>query len=418
MTTSGNLLKAAAELERRRRAAPNWFETAARPSQRPPADDWIIWLILAGRGFGKTRTVVEWGHEQAKAMPGSYGSIVASTAADARDVLVEGESGFLNAIPAVWRPRFEPSKRRLLWPNGSRATLFSADEPRRLRGPQSHWAIADELAAWRYPETLDMLLMGLRLGQRPRVAIATTPRPTPVIRKLTSDPTCHVTRGTTYENRENLAPSFFDQVIRRYEGTRLGRQELNAELLEDVEGALWSLDMIDRWRVLEAPPLVRVAVGVDPKASVEADSETGIVAAGLGANGHFYILEDASLNGSPEQWGRAVVNAYTGHKADRIVPEVNQGGDMVVSVLRAVNANASIRPVHASRGKLTRAEPVAALYEQGKVHHVGAFTKLEDQMTTWVPGMPSPDRMDALVWALTDLMGGGLVETLANPFYD
>jgi phage terminase large subunit-like protein len=356
--------------------------------------------------------------------PGSRGHVVGRTAADVRDVLVEGESGFLHALADEKRPRYEPSKRLLTWPNGSRATLFSADEAGALRGPQCHWALADEVAAWkgankeRVPEAWSNLLMGLRLGQAPRLAVATTPKPVPIIRDLVSDATCHVTRGSTYDNRANLAPTFFQSIITRYEGTRLGRQELNAELLEDVEGALWSLGMIDRWRVLEAPPLVRVAVGVDPKASVEADSETGIVAAGLGADGHFYILEDASLNSSPEQWGRAVVNAYTCHKADRIVPEVNQGGDMVVSVLRAVNANASIRPVHASRGKLTRAEPVAALYEQGKVHHVGAFAKLEDQMTTWVPGMPSPDRMDALVWALTDLMGGGLVGTLANPFYD
>ena len=417
-TNSGPLLQAAAELELRRRRVPSWFETHARANQRPPAGDWIIWLILAGRGFGKTRTIVEWAHEQAKAMPGSFGSVVAATSADVRDVLVEGESGFLNALPVVWRPRFEPSKRRLTWPNGSRATLFSADEPDRLRGPQSHWAIADELAAWRYPDTWNMLMMGLRLGNLPRVAVATTPRPTKLIAGLVRDPTCHVTRGTTYDNRANLAPSFFQSIISRYEGTRLGRQELNAELLEDVEGALWTLAMIDTHRVTAAPAIRRMVVGVDPKASVEADSETGIIVAGLGMDGQYYIFDDASLNGTPEQWGRAVVDAYQRHKADRIVPEVNQGGDMVSSVLRAVDAHVAIRPVHASRGKVTRAEPVAALYEQGKVHHVGGFARLEDQMTQWVPGMASPDRMDALVWALTDLMGGATVEYMPNPFYD
>jgi predicted phage terminase large subunit-like protein len=263
-----------------------------------------------------------------------------------------------------------------------------------------------------------MLLMGLRLGRLPQIAVATTPRPAPIIRELVADPTCIVTRGSTYENKANLAPSFLRQIVSRYEGTRLGRQELNAELLEDVEGALWTLAMIEAQRVKEAPAMRRIVVGVDPKASVEADSETGNVVAGLGVDGEYYILEDASLNGTPEQWGRAVVDAYQRHRADRIVPEVNQGGDMVSSVLRAVDARVAIRPVHASRGKVTRAEPIAALYEQGKVHHVGGFAKLEDQMTQWVPGMASPDRMDALVWALTDLMGGASVESMPNPFYD
>ena len=409
---------AAAELElRRRHAPPPAFWPGARPNQIPPTGAWRIWLILAGRGFGKTRTIIEWAHHQAMTQPGSRGSIVGATVDDARDILVDGESGFLNAIAEANRPVHEASKRRLTWPNGSVATLFSADKPERLRGKQCHWAISDELAAWRYPEAWDQLLLGLRLGQDPRVAIATTPRPTKLIRDLLKDPTCHVTRGTTYDNRANLAPAFFEQVIRRYEGSRLGRQELNAEILDDIEGALWTYAMMDAARVSEAPELVRIVVGVDPKTSSEADSETGIIVAGTGTDDQFYILEDCSVNDSPEAWARRVVGAYSRHKADRIIAEANQGGDMVTSVLRTVDRNISITPVWASRGKQTRAEPIAALYEQGRVHHVGALAQLEDQMCTWVPGAPSPDRMDALVWAVTALMGSTPAEVIDNPFY-
>jgi len=409
---------AAAELElRRRRALPPVFWADARPNQRPPDGAWRIWLILAGRGFGKTRTIVEWAHWQAMLNKRSRGSIVGATVDDARDILVDGESGFLNAIPEAQRPIHEASKRRLTWPNGSVATLFSADKPERLRGKQCHWAIADELAAWRYPAAWDQLLFGLRLGQDPRVAIATTPRPTKLIRGLISDSTCHVTRGTTYENRANLAPAFFEQVIKRYEGSRLGRQELNAEILDDIEGALWTYAMMDAARVEVAPEMVRIVVGVDPKTSSEADSETGIIVAGQGIDGDYYNLEDCSINASPETWARRVVDAYTRHQADRIVAEANQGGDMVTSVLRTVERNISITPVWASRGKQTRAEPIAALYEQGRVHHVGAFAALEDQLCTWVPGDKSPDRLDAMVWAITALMGNTAAEVIENPFY-
>lgn len=400
-------LKAQAELElrnRRRAQEPTWFETEARPNQRPPEGDWRIWLLLAGRGFGKTRTINEWALWQARTLPGSRGAIIAATAADARDVIVEGVSGILTVAREHERPHYKPSKRRLTWPNGTVATLFSAEEPNRLRGPQFHWAIGDEVAAWKYPEALDMLMFGLRLGDDPRCALATTPRPTKQIRELIADPTTHVTRGSTYENKANLAPQFFAQIIAKYEGTRLGRQELNAELLDDVEGALWTLALIEAHRVTKHPPLTRVVVGVDPKASVLADSETGIVVAGLGVDGHAYVLDDASLNDTPERWASQVVSAYHRHKADRIVPEVNQGGDMVAATLRAIDPTVPVRPVHASRGKVTRAEPVVTLYEQGRVHHVGVFAKLEDQMCSWVPGEASPDRMDALVWAITELM--------------
>lgn len=386
----------------------------ARPNQRPPLGEWRIWLLLAGRGFGKTRTIKEWADHRAKAQAGSRGAIVGATAADVRDILVDGPSGFLAGDNP---PHYEPSKRRLTWPNGSTALLMSADEPERFRGPQYHWAIADELAAWRRPESWDLLMMGLRLGSDPRIAVATTPKPTPIIRALLKDPTCHVTRGSTYDNRANLAPAFFSQIINRYEGTRLGRQELNAEVLDDVEGALWTYAMLDRNRVRESPELVRVVVGVDPKASAEADSETGIIVAGMGADGHGYIIGDSSINETPEQWARAVVGAYRTHRADRIIAEANQGGDMVTSVLRTVDKHLSITPVWASRGKQTRAEPIASLYEQGRVHHVGAFPALEEQMCNWVPGMPSPDRMDALVWALTALFERGEAAISENPFY-
>lgn len=337
-------------------------------------------------------------------MRGSIGHIVASTAADARDVLVEGPSGFLS-LPKP--PTYEPSKRRLTWPNGSRALLFSADEPNRLRGPQCHWAIADELASWRYPDAYDQLMFGLRLGNQPRIAIATTPRPTRIIRDLLNDETCVVTRGSTYANRSNLATAFFEQIIKRYEGTRLGRQELNAEVLDDVPGALWTRNIIDDHRVRKANDLVRVVVAIDPAAtSGEEADETGIVAAGLGWDGHYYVLDDRSQRATPDGWARAAVQLYHAVGADRIVAETNNGGDMVELTVRTVDKSIAYRGVHASRGKRTRAEPVAALYEQGKVHHVGSLPALEDQMCTWQPGVDdtSPDRMDALVWSITELM--------------
>jgi phage terminase large subunit-like protein len=395
-----------------------WLSTA-RPSQLPPPGDWVIWLILAGRGFGKTRCITEWARMQAQAQPGSRGAIVGATAADTRDVLIEGASGIMAISPDNFRPQYESSKRRLTWPNGSVATLFSADEPNRLRGPQQHWAICDELAAWRYPETWDMLMFGLRLGQTPRVAVATTPRPIPIIKQLIKDPTAVIVRGSTYENRDNLAPSFFQQVVSRYENTRLGRQELNAEILEDVPGALWTRAIIDDHRVTRAPDLVRVVVGVDPAAST---GETGIVVAGRGADGHAYLLEDLTTAGSPDTWGRQVVTAYHKYQADRAAVEANNGGDMVISTIQVVDKTVATKKLWASRGKATRAEPVAALYEQGKVHHVGMFAGLEDEYCTWVSGegMDSPNRLDAAVWALTELMllDRGPVEfNESNPFY-
>ena len=315
------------------------------------------------------------------------------------------------------RPRYEPSKRRLTWPNGAIATLYSADEPERLRGPQHDAAWCDELASWRYPEAWDMLMFGLRLGTDPRVVVTTTPRPTKLVRALAADRTVAMTRGATYENRANLAPDFIDQIVRKYEGTRLGRQEIEAELLDDVPGGLVE-PRRDRGgsRRQRARAWCRIVVAIDPAAtSGENADETGIIVAGKDGHGHGWVLADLSGRYAPTEWAKAAIAAYRAHSADRIVAEVNNGGEMVEATLRVIDPNVAFAAVHASRGKIIRAEPVAALYEQGRVHHLGAFAQLEDQMcslsragTRTRPDRAagySPDRVDALVWALTDLAG-------------
>jgi phage terminase large subunit-like protein len=387
----------------------------ARPNQLPPDGDWRVWLLLAGRGFGKTRTGAEMMRARAVARTARRLALVAPTAGDARDVMVEGESGILAISPPWERPRYEPSKRRLTWPNGATATLFSADEPERLRGPQHDAAWCDELTSWRYPEAWDMLMFGLRLGSDPRVVVTTTPRPTKLLRELILDPSVLVTRGTTYENRSNLASGFLEQIIQKYQGTRLGRQELDAELLEDAPDALWTRGIIEGTRARSAPPLIRVVVAIDPAVSAtdEAD-ETGIIVAGKDGHGHGWVLADTSGRYRPIEWARTAILAYRAHSADRIVAEVNNGGDMVEATLRTIEPNVPFTAVRASRGKITRAEPIAALYEQGRVHHLGAFPQLEDQMCAFVADArgnlkisstsSSPDRVDALVWALTDLL--------------
>lgn len=389
----------------------------ARPNQLAPAGAWRYWLLLAGRGFGKTRCGAEYVRARVESGKSGRFALVAPTAADVRDVMVEGESGILACSPPWFKPTYKPSLRRLEWPNGAIATTYSADEPDRLRGPQHDDAWADELAAWRYAEAWDQLMFGLRLGDDPRAVVTTTPRPTPQVKELVADPHTVLTRGSTYENRGNLAPAFLSKIISKYEGTRLGRQELNAEILEDAEGALWRRTMIEALRVRLLPPLRRSVVAIDPAVSTNADSaETGIVLAGVGdcrCKGkpelHGFVIDDLSGLFSPDGWTRRAVGAYQMQRADRIVAEVNNGGALVESVLRTVDRTIAYRAVHASQGKRTRAEPVAALYEQGKVHHIGAFPKLEDQLCSWEPlsGQPSPDRLDALVWALTDLMLGG-----------
>lgn len=379
------------------------WEFWARPEQIAPDGDWPIWLVKAGRGWGKTRVGAEWVRGQ-KEKVGRI-ALIGPTAADVRDVMVDGDSGIISISPPWDRPEYQPSKRRVVWQNGSVAYMYSADEPERLRGPQHGAAWCDEIGSWRYPDTWDMMMFGLRLGKNPKVVATTTPRPTPLMKQIQQTPGVIVTRGSTYDNRANLAESFFKSIITKYEGTRLGRQELEGHDLDDNPGALWNREVIDSARVRKHMDLTRVVVSIDPAVtSGEESDETGIVVAGRDEFGHAYVIEDCSVKGTPDEWGRAAVEAMKRHQADRIVAEVNQGGDMVKYVLETIDKNIPLKMVRASRGKVARAEPISALYEQGKVHHVGAFHKLEDQMCTWEPGMPSPDRMDALVWALTELM--------------
>lgn len=404
----------------------------ARPEQRPPSTDkpWQFWLYLAGRGAGKTRSGAEWIREQVKHGARHIG-FIAPTAADVRDVMIEGSSGLLSVCwekdidvngNVIGRPEYEPSKRhRLTWANGAVAHGYSAEEPDRLRGPQHDRLWCDELAAWQYAqETWDMAMFGLRLGSNPQAMISTTPRPIPVIRELIKSPNTVVTRSTTYANRANLAASFISTIISKYEGTRLGRQELMGEILEEVEGALWTRATIETALLKDhrAPDFKRIVVAIDPAITENPTSNlTGIVAAGLGSDDHGYVLKDASGRYSPDAWARVAIDIYDDLKADRIVAEGNQGGDMVRHTLQTVRPNIPITIVHASRSKQARAEPVAALYEQNRVHHVEPFPEMEDQMCTWEPlsGDPSPDRLDALVWAMTNLMLGAQVIPFVSP---
>lgn len=396
----------------------DWYGVYARPAQQIPPGDWQTWIVNAGRGFGKTRTGAEFVRRMVESGQWKRVALVAETAADARDVMIEGESGLMAISPPWFYPHYEPSKRRVTWPNGAIATTYEARQYDRLRGPQHHGAWVDELAKMRYAnETWDMLQFGLRLGQKPRVVVTTTPRAVKLIKTLMADASTVVTGGSSYDNRANLAPSFFGKIITKYEGTRLGAQEIHAKILEDAPGALWKRDRLDALRVVKFPDLVRIVVAVDPAASSDEDAaETGIIVAGLGVDGHGYVLDDMSLQGSPNEWGSEAVAAYHKFKADRIIGESNNGGEMVEYVIRTIDSKVSYKAVHASRGKLTRAEPIASLDEQGKIHHVGTFADLEDQQCSWVPGMKSPDRMDARVWAFTELMldGGTTWQSVSN----
>ena len=387
----------------------------SRPDQRPPPGTWNTWLLLAGRGYGKTRTGAETVRDWVETQGARRLALVARTAADARDVMVEGESGLLAISPPWNRPLYEPSKRRLTWPNGALATLFSAEKPDMLRGPQYDRAWCDELAAWKYAETWDQLQFGLRLGDNPQVVVTTTPRPTPLVRELVADPTTHVTRGSTYANTDNLAPRFVERLLQKYDGTRLGRQEIGGEILTDVPGALWKRGWIEarRCRFGEAlPAMRRIVVAVDPAVSTNPKSnETGIVIVGLGVDELGYLLDDLSGVYTPGEWGLKVLGAFELWKANLVVAEVNNGGALVeaniVATARALKKpSPPYKGVHASRGKQTRAEPVTTLYEQGRVRHAGAFPGLEDQLCTWDQNEEpeSPDRLDALVWGLTELM--------------
>ena len=384
--------------------------------QLPPPGDWRIWLMMAGRGFGKTRAGAEWIRSLAERDGSLRIALVAATRDEARAVMVEGESGLLNLGGRAARPRFEPSRGRLIWRSGAEARLYSGENPEGLRGPQHHVAWCDELAKWAHPEQAwNNLMMGLRLGLAPRVLVTTTPRPIPLLRRMieSKPQDMVVTGGRTSENLM-LSPRFRQAMADTYGGTRLGRQELDGELIAEVEGALWSRALIERCRVSDIAPLRRVVVGVDPPAGTGAAVDAcGIIVAGLGEDGRAYVLEDATVQSlSPEGWAMAVASAARRKGADRVIVETNNGGAMVESVLRAIDATLPIRRVHASRGKIARAEPIAALYEQGKVAHMGALTDLEDQLAGMVTGGGyqgpgrSPDRADALVWALSALMLG------------
>ncbi|MGH2548209.1 MAG: DNA-packaging protein [Thermomicrobiales bacterium] len=414
------------------RAADPWRATA-RPNQIAPPGDWTVWLRMAGRGEGKTRSGAEWVREEVMAGRRRRIALVARTAADARDVMVEGESGILACCERyMFDAVYQPSRRRIVFGNGARAYLYSAEEPNLLRGPQHDGYWADEVAAWARPDAWDQLQFGARLrgplGDGPRGIATTTPRPVAVIRRILARAGVSVSRGSTYDNRAHLAAEFFSEIITQYEGTRIGRQELLGELLDALEGALWNYEQLDGLRVAAAPELVRVVVAIDPPASDgPRAAECGIVAVGLGQDGRGYVLADASRRGSPAAWANAAWDLAESLDADALVFETNQGGEMVAHTLRVARegrAGARSRRligVRASRGKLLRAEPVAALYEQGRVHHVGTFGALEDQLCTYLPeeqarrrrdetgeGQLSPDRLDALVWGLTEVMLQGM----------
>jgi len=389
----------------------DWSGFWARKNQLLPEGAWVLWVILAGRGFGKTRTgaetVRQWVEQGYRRI-----HLVGATAADARDVMVQGESGLLSVFPVHQRPLYEPSKRLITFHTGAVAVTFSADEPERLRGPQCEAFWADELAAWRFlQDAWDNLMFGFRLGNDPRGIITTTPKPLKLLKEVIADSNTIVTRGSSYENRSNLAPAFFKAIVKKYEGTRIGRQELMAEILEDVPGALWIRKLIDATRIkmgeIRWDLIVRIVVAIDPAVTAGEDSdETGIIVAGLTRSHHVIIIDDLTCKESPLGWAKIAIAAFKARNADRIVGEVNNGGDLVAANIYGVDPNVPFRAVRASRGKYVRAEPVAALYEQGRVHHAGNFSELEDQMCGFVPGTKekSPDRMDALVWAVTELL--------------
>lgn len=395
----------------------------ARDAQVMPAWAWRIWLLKGGRGVGKTRVGAETTRRKSDTIERIH--LVGRTAADVRDVMIEGDSGLLAISPPWNRPVYRPGKRLIEWPNGSRALCFSADEPNLLRGPQCGFAWADEIAAWRYlDETWSNLMLGLRLGENPQCVATSTPRPVKVIKDLVAKDqrTVHITTESTYANRGNLAEAWFVDVVSTYAGTRLGEQEIEGKVLDDNPNALWSTKTLDNTRVNSLPNggLDKIVVAVDPSvAENESDiakmelnnSECGIVVGGLKGKktdlkSHGYLLDDASLKGSPLEWAEAAVSAYNKFGADEIVAETNNGGALVKALIQTVDPHIKVVMVHASRGKRTRAEPVATMYETGRIHHLGNFPILETQLTEWEPGMRSPDRLDANVWLFTHLMLG------------
>ncbi len=387
------------------------WEYWARPNQLSPKEPWTGWLIEAGRGYGKNRIGAEYLNRAIQEGKYHRVGLIARIVKDVRDVMVEGEAGILPTAHPRWRPIWEPAKRRLTWPNGTHAITYTAEEPDALRGPSHDFVWADEIAAWQYESTWDNAMFGLRLFPAQWLA-TTTPKVVPLIRKLHEQARkpgskIVITHGTTYENLTNLAENFKREVLGRYEGTRLGRQELLAELLVDNPDALWKRTELDTHRVFNAPALKKIVVAIDPSVTAGEDSaECGIVAAGVAENGHGYVIADGSRKETPLGWARHALGLWAGLGANEIIAEKNNGGLMVEQTIRTAAGNMTPRIVlvTATRGKYVRAEPVAALYEQGLVHHVGTLAELEDQLCTWTQGDNSPDRLDALVWALTALM--------------
>jgi len=390
----------------------NWINTA-RSKQLPKSGNWNIWLILAGRGWGKTRTGAHDIINYSLKNPETISAVIAPTFGDLKRVIFEGVSGLIKIIkPELYQggnitKGYNSSSAQINLHNGSKIIGFSATEPDRLRGSQFHRAWCDELASWRYPEAFDQLMFGLRLGDHPQCVITTTPRPTKIIKDLIKRDDVILTTGNTFENEKNLADTALKAFKERYEGTTLGRQELYAEVLEDVEGALWNNRLIDNSRIdkNKIPNMERIVVGIDPATTSNKNSdETGIIIGGR-CNNEYYILDDISGRYTPDEWARKAIEFYYRYNADKIICETNNGGDLVEQIIRNIDNAVSYKKVTATRGKILRAEPISALYEQKKVHHVGYFSELESQMVTYTGDIKqkSPDRLDALVWALTEL---------------
>ena len=386
----------------------SWCKTA-RPKQITPKGEWNVWLILAGRGWGKTRTGAQDVAFYGLTKPNSRIAIVTPTFGDSRDTCIEGVSGLLTCLDPSLIDNWNRSIGELVLKNGTIYKTFSAEQPDRLRGPQFHRAWCDELGSWKNEEAWDQLLFGLRLGEKPQVIITTTPKPTDIIKELVNSKDSLVTRGSTFENQDNLAESAVKKLKEKYEGTRLGRQELFAEILEDVEGALWNRNMISKALLKsteELPTLVRTVVSIDPAVTHNKQSnETGIVVCAKGIDDKFYVLDDVTGKYSPDAWAKMAVETYYKYEADKIIAEVNNGGDLVERVIRTIDTNVSYGSVRATKGKYLRAEPISALYEQQRVRHIKPFQFLEDQMANYNPTTfkGSPDRLDALVWGLTEL---------------
>lgn len=405
----------------------------ARPAQKIPSDPFVIWLILAGRGFGKTRTgaetIIEWQNpsKQTSSPLTVKGftnfALIGQTTADVRDVMLEGDSGILTVSPFYNKPRYIASRRVVEWPNGAQAHLYSGDEPDQLRGPQHMKGWLDELVKFKYAQaTWDMFEFGLRLGQNPQAVVTTTPKPTKLLKSIVADSDTLVTRGSSYDNMGNLSPQFIKRIIKKYEGTKLGEQELYGEILDDYEGALWTIANIEEHRISHAPSCERVVVAIDPAVTNKDESdETGIVVGGRDKYKRAFVTEDLSGKYDVEEWARIVVDAYRKNRADAIVAEVNNGGDLITAVIKNIDSTINVETVWATRDKYTRATPASAMYKQGRVHHVGVFNELETELTEWMPGEKSPNRLDACVWLITDLLLGeeekkGKIIPITRPF--